>query len=113
MDSQPPPKPVVLITGAEGRLGQAIGAQLGDAYRVVGFELACKGGHCINADITSQESLAGACATLRLQYGNRLASVIHLAAFYDFSGEPNPLYEKVNVQGTGRDDIARLTRHAD
>ncbi|OGB30232.1 MAG: DNA polymerase III subunit epsilon [Burkholderiales bacterium RIFCSPLOWO2_12_FULL_61_40] len=99
-DARTLPKPVVLITGAEGRLGKAIGAQLGDAYRVVGLELACQGADCINADITSQESLAQACATLRTQYGNRLASVIHLAAFYDFSGEPNPLYAQVNVQGT-------------
>jgi nucleoside-diphosphate-sugar epimerase/uncharacterized membrane protein len=94
-------RPVILITGAEGRLGKAISAQLGEAYRVVGFELDCKGEQCINADITSEPSLASACATLRQQYGNRLASVIHLAAFYDFSGEPNPLYEQVNVRGTG------------
>jgi nucleoside-diphosphate-sugar epimerase len=29
-----------------------------------------------------------------------VASVIHLAAYFDFTGEDNPLYERVNVQGT-------------
>lgn len=95
-------KPVVLITGSEGRLGKAIVAELGDAYTVVGFERKCAGADCISVDITSDEVLAKACNELRRHYGNRLASVIHLAAFYDFSGEPNPLYDEVNVKGTRR-----------
>src|SRR3546814_14334780 len=39
---------------------------------------------------------------VRARYGNRIASVIHLAAYYDISGDPNPLYDKVTVQGTRR-----------
>lgn len=95
-------KPVVLITGAEGRIGTAISAALEDTYTIVGFERQCKGENCINADVTSDEALAKACNLLRARYGNRLASVIHLAAFYDFSGEPHPMYEEVNVKGTQR-----------
>lgn len=68
----------------------AIGAPLDEAYRVVGFELDCQGEHCIDADITSEPSLARACATLRQRYGKRLASVIHLADFYDFPASPTP-----------------------
>lgn len=93
-------KPVVLITGSEGRIGSAIAARLADAYTVVGFERECKGKDCVDADITSEEALDAAFASLRERYGTRIASVIHLAAFYDFSGEPNPLYESVNVKGT-------------
>lgn len=37
---------------------------------------------------------------IKYAYGSEIASVIHLAAYYDFSGEPSPLYEKVTVQGT-------------
>lgn len=55
MDMQ---KPIVLITGAEGRLGKAIGAHLADAYEIVGFERECKNDSCINADLTSDEALA-------------------------------------------------------
>jgi nucleoside-diphosphate-sugar epimerase len=95
-------KPVVVITGAEGRLGTAIADALADAYTVVGLERKCKGEHCIDADITSDAELENACNTLRERYGKRIASVIHLAAFYDFSGEPNPQYDSINVEGTRR-----------
>lgn len=97
MDSM---KPVVLITGAEGRLGRAISAALADAYTVVGLERRCTSRHCIDADISSAPALQKACAAVRERYGNRIASVIHLAAFYDFSGEENPLYDAINVEGT-------------
>lgn len=95
-------KPVVLITGSEGRIGSAIRAALADAYTVVGFERECKGADCIDADITSDAALASALAQVRERYGNRIASVIHLAAFYDFSGAPDPMYETVNVKGSAR-----------
>ena len=95
-------KPVVLITGAEGRIGSVIAAALEDKYTVVGFERKCKGDHCISVDLTSDEALASGCHDLRQRYGNRIASVIHLAAFYDFSGEPHPMYDEVNVKGTRR-----------
>lgn len=96
-------KPVVLITGSEGRIGKAIAAELEHAYTIVGFERKCSGNpDCIETDITSDDALANACNQLRARYGTRIASVIHLAAFYDFSGEPNPLYDEVNVKGTQR-----------
>lgn len=44
--------------------------------------------------------MAQALAQLRARYGTRIASVIHLAAYFDFTGEDSPLYEKVNVGGT-------------
>ena len=37
---------------------------------------------------------------IRNGYGDKIASVIHLAAYYDFSGKPSPLYEEVTVKGT-------------
>ncbi len=96
-------KPIVVITGSAGRLGQAIAATLADAYTVVGFERECADNpDCITADITSDAALQKACVALRARHGERIASVIHLAAFYDFSGEENPLYQQVNVEGTQR-----------
>lgn len=96
-------KPVVLITGSAGRIGRAIAEALGDRYAIVGFERDCAGAeNCITVDLTSDEALAAACRELRQRWGGRIASVIHLAAFYDFSGEPDPRYEAVNVAGTAR-----------
>ena len=40
--------------------------------------------------------------TVRERFGTRIASVIHLAAYYDFSGEPSEKYETITVQGTER-----------
>lgn len=98
-----PEKPLVLITGSEGRIGRGIAAALGDRYTIVGFEQKCDDNHnCITVDISSDEAMASASAQLQQRYGRRIASVIHLAAFYDFSDEPNTLYDEVNVQGTLR-----------
>lgn len=36
------------------------------------------------------------------RHGPRLASCVHLAAHYDFSGKPSPLYQTLTVDGTRR-----------
>lgn len=38
----------------------------------------------IECDVTQDESVTRALATVRQRYSNRLASVIHLTAYYDF-----------------------------
>ena len=38
----------------------------------------------------------------RETYGTRIASVVHPAAYFDFTGEDNPLCQSVNVDGTQR-----------
>ncbi|MFZ5670443.1 MAG: vitamin K epoxide reductase family protein [Pseudomonadota bacterium] len=97
-------KPIVLITGAGGNLGATLAAALSDAYRVVGFDL--KGGEAgfplIAADLTSDESTRDAFAAFARRFGRRIASVVHLAAYFDFTGEEHPLYERLNVEGTRR-----------
>jgi nucleoside-diphosphate-sugar epimerase len=99
----PGPGGVVLITGYAGAIGSAVAARLAKHYRVVGFDRGCESDSaCIEADIGSGESLTAAFAALREQYGGRIASVIHLAAYFDMTGAPNPLYDKVNVEGTRR-----------
>ena len=57
---------------------------------------------CIPCDLTSDKSVNKAMDELRKRFGKRIASVIHLSGYYDFTGEPNPLYEEVNVKGTRR-----------
>src|SRR5918996_1697258 len=39
---------------------------------------------------------------VRERHGRRIASVIHLAAYFDLTGEPNPKYEQVTIRGTER-----------
>jgi len=56
----------------------------------------------IECDLTKDESVNRALDTVRDKYGDRLASVIHLAAYYDFSGKPSDMYQKLTIEGTFR-----------
>ncbi len=40
--------------------------------------------------------------TVAETFGGRVASVIHLAAYFDFSGEASSKYQEVTVEGTRR-----------
>jgi nucleoside-diphosphate-sugar epimerase len=95
-------KPVVLITGAAGNLGRSLAQALGERYTVVGLDRAGKQAEfpLIAMDITDQAAVDAAIATFRRSHGARIASVIHLAAYFDFTGDDNPLYAEVNVEGT-------------
>jgi nucleoside-diphosphate-sugar epimerase len=100
-------KGTILVTGSSGLIGAAVVNRLGDEYRVVGFDL--KGpphpppaAECVCVDLTSDASVAAGLARLRHGYGERIDSVIHLAAYYDFSGEPSPKYDEITVRGTER-----------
>ena len=98
---------VVIITGTAGMLGSAQVERLGPHYRVVGFDRsgstpAPTRAECVCVDVTSDESVEAGFRRVHYAYGDRIASVIHLAAYYDFSGAPSPKYEEVTVQGTER-----------
>lgn len=95
-------KPLVLITGAAGNLGRSIAAIFADDYTVVGLDrsAASEPFPILEADLTSAQSIEAALARVQEDYGCTLASVIHLAAYFDFTGEEHPLYQKLNVEGT-------------
>jgi len=100
-------KDVVLVTGSSGFIGRAFIERAADRYRVVGFDREGSPhppakAECVCVDLTSDASVAAGFGRLRYGYGERIASVVHLAAFYDFSGEPSPLYEQITVRGTER-----------
>ena len=98
----------IIVTGSGGFIGQAVcRAFVDDGYAVVGFDRpdALKplpGVTDIPCDVTSDQGVADAVNRVVREFGDSIASVIHLAAYYDFSGDPSPLYEEVTVRGTGR-----------
>jgi nucleoside-diphosphate-sugar epimerase len=98
-------KPVLLVTGASGLIGKRIINRLADQYQCVGLDKvgnprANPKSENICLDITDKQSISAALERVKFSYGEKIASVIHLAAYYDFAGEPSDLYEKVTVQGT-------------
>ena len=98
---------VVIVTGSSGLIGSATVQRLAGQFTVVGFDRAGPPhpppvADCITVDLTSEAGVQRSLGEVRERYGERLASVIHLAAYYDFSGEPSPKYEEVTVQGTAR-----------
>jgi nucleoside-diphosphate-sugar epimerase/uncharacterized membrane protein len=101
---EPSDRPWILLTGATGAIGSALAEALAADYRLFGLDRDCSGLDYPHAevDLGDDASVQAAFAQLRTKVGGRIASVIHLAAYFDFSGEPNPLYQSVNVDGTRR-----------
>ncbi len=98
----------VLVTGASGFIGYAACEALAEnGYPVVGLDrpgIPHPPPHAENVpcDVTDERSVHEAMTRVRQHFGEHVAAVIHLAAYYDFSGEPSPLYDEVNVRGTER-----------
>jgi len=98
---------VVLITGSSGLIGAAAVKRLARRFRVVGFDRPGAphppaDAECIDVDLTSDTGVRDGIELLRERHGSHIVSVVHLAAYYDFSGEPSPLYDAVTVRGTER-----------
>lgn len=102
--SNPRTQPIVLITGADGNVGSSLSKSLAADYRIVGLARGREQADfpLIECDLTSDESVTRALREFRDRFGSGIASVVHLAAYFDFTGEDKPLYQSVNVQGTQR-----------
>lgn len=95
------------MTGSSGFIGRALIDKLADSYAVVALDLVepkqlPPGASFERVDLTTQESVQQALRNIRKYHGNRLASVVHLAAYFDLTGQPNPRYEQITVRGTER-----------
>jgi nucleoside-diphosphate-sugar epimerase len=100
-------KPVLLVTGSTGLIGSKVVEAFAPHYRVVCLDVLrpkedIAGSQWIECDMTKDESVEQALGAVRERYGDRVASVIHLAAHYDFSGAPSPLYRTLTIEGTRR-----------
>lgn len=99
---------VVLVTGCNGRIGSAVVQRLTGRFSdVVGLDRkapdpAPPGCVRIAVDVASDGGVREGLRILREHHGAHLASVIHLAAYYDFLGKPSPMYDEITVNGTRR-----------
>lgn len=105
--SRPQGKGIVIVTGSSGFIGAATIKRLAAEYIVVGFDQTLPThppaeAECIRVDLTSEDSIKAAFGRVRAAYGGRIASIVHLAAYFDNSGKPDAKYEEVTVGGTER-----------
>ncbi len=100
-------RPGVIITGGTGFLGGRLVKQLRKEYRVfaIGRRTPKEAGvpegpgiHWFQVDIGHFDRLQAVFYHIREQGGADL--LLHLAAYYDFTGEDHPEYTRTNVQGT-------------
>lgn len=100
-------KQVVVVTGSSGRVGTRVIERLGDEFQPVGLDFVgitsnVPSMEFVYVDLSSDYSVECAFKRIRQAYGNRIASIIHLAAYYSFEGKHLELYDKITVEGTRR-----------
>lgn len=99
---------IIIVTGSNGRIGNAVMRRFAGRFEdVVGFDRKAPsppppGCTAVPVDITSDESVREGLRVIGEHHSAHVASVIHLAAYYDFFGAPSPKYEEITVRGTGR-----------
>jgi len=100
-------KDVIITTGSSGMLGSGVIDRLHDDYQIIGFDRDGQPqpppeAECVLMDVTDPRSVDLALQRVRYGYGDHVAALVHMAAYYDFDGEDNPLYEQVTINGTKR-----------
>ena len=103
-----PESGILIVTGSNGSIGDAVMRRFAGRFEhVVGFDRKAPappppGCTYLPVEITSDESVREGLRVLRAHHGTQVASVIHLAAYYDFFGEPSEKYDEITVRGTER-----------
>ncbi len=100
-------KKAVLVTGCTGRIGKRLVAKLSSAYHKVGLDYIGSSDsdpemEFIYVDLGSDRSVRHAFDRVKKAYHGKVASIVHLAAYYSFSKADQHLYDQITVQGTRR-----------
>lgn len=99
-------KEVILITGCSGRIGFKLAERFSQQYQVVGFDVLLAGHlpsvEFVVVDMASAESMKQGLDYVKKNYGNKIDSVVHLAAYYSFSEQHSSNYDRITVKGTER-----------
>jgi nucleoside-diphosphate-sugar epimerase len=103
-----PENGIIVVTGSNGRIGDAVMRRFAGQFEsIVGFDRKAPappppGCVYMPVEITSDNSVREGLRTIREHHGAHVAAVVHLAAHYDFLGEPSTKYDEITVRGTER-----------
>jgi len=97
----------ILVTGCSGRLGSSILEKFSSEYRVIGLDIVRpekmqETEDYFYMDIRKDTSVVNSLKHIQEKYGEEIASVIHLAAYYSFSEQNWDLYKEITIDGTRR-----------
>jgi nucleoside-diphosphate-sugar epimerase len=100
-------KGLILVTGCSGRIGTRVMKHFASHYQVVGFDIKepkklPPNVEFMQMDLSSEESISNSFKKVKEKYGDHVVSMVHLAAFYSFTGDNPELYDKITVRGTER-----------
>jgi len=98
-------KEIVLITGSSGFIGSALAEKLSSTCEVIGVDRdlpkkKIPGVTYYKIDMTSIVDVARTMQEIKESHGNHLHSVVHLVAYYSFSGEEDDRYQAITIDGT-------------
>ena len=97
----------VIVTGASGFLGQRVVELLRHRYSVIALDLRTRGEVTVSGlnnvawhtvDVADEQAVAATFAQIEREGG--ATALIHLAAWYDFTGQPHVEYTRTNINGT-------------
>lgn len=106
-------KPIVLITGAGGRLGKSIIKRFTDSFTIIATDNEKPEENdqenYFQMDVTDIEMVDKSLEKIKKKFGDKIDSVIHLAAYYSFGDQDWKKYQKITIDGT-KDLILNLKK---
>lgn len=99
--------PTIVVTGAAGFLGRRLVLRLRASYRVIAVDWHARpqpdvdvheNVRWINLDVADDDAVRELLGQVKREGG--ADALVHLAAFYDFTGEEHPEYQRTNVGAT-------------
>ncbi|MBA2728699.1 MAG: NAD(P)-dependent oxidoreductase [Parachlamydiaceae bacterium] len=95
-------KPIVLITGANGRIGKRLIKKFADSFTIIATDNEApeevEFENYFQMDVT--ESIEQCLEKIKEKFGSKIDSVIHLAAYYSFADQDWKKYQDITIEGT-------------
>lgn len=102
-----PNKDLILITGCSGRIGARVIERFKDSpYQIIGLDIVPPSTQqppnfsYLKLDVSSPDKIKQTMSEIKQRFGDRIASFIHLAAYYNFTGGEWSKYEMITIHGT-------------